>query len=194
MTRWLFRLCLVTLLSLTHARAWGSPMEFDLGSLKAPLTLDDPDRPRACTVTYLVQDDAANETYAARMQFTPIQDAIARNGHLACPVMVPSRVAEAALDECRDHAAVKKDCVFADMARGFEAAPGLQNTAENSSRCASDQSTHIAIACWQSGGLKVCNVGCGAGPAAALSAARNRCESKHQKSCGISGVLPVETQ
>jgi hypothetical protein len=111
---------------------------------------------------------------------------------MPCPSLVPPRVAETALDGCRQHAGKKTDCVFADMSRGFHEAPVISNTSENASRCASDQASQIAIACWHAGDFAVCNVGCGPSPDAAVVAARNRCEAKHQQSCPITGVLPVQ--
>jgi hypothetical protein len=84
-----------------------------------------------------------------------------------------------------------KDCVFADMARAFQRRPNADASTENTSRCASDKATDIGIACWRSGELRICGVGCGISPAAAVSAAVVRCEAKHQRQCPITGSLPV---
>ncbi len=189
---WLRRLAILVLPLLASAASRGSPLDFDLGGYDKPAVLESVGRPRACTITYLVEDFVANETYAARMQFTPAPNAVPRDGRLACPSLVPPLVAATALDGCRGHAAKQADCVFADMSRGFHDAPALANTAENASRCMSDQASQIAIACWNSGGSDVCNVGCGEDRDAAIAAARNRCEATHQKACSITGVLPVQ--
>jgi hypothetical protein len=191
MTRWFAWTVLLTLL-LASAAGDATPLHFDLGSFAPPAAPENAGRPRGCTITYLVEDDAANETFAARMMFTPATNAAAQNGRIPCPTLIPPRVAEAALDGCREHAANKGDCVFADMSRGFETAPGIPNTAENASRCASDQASQIAIACWRSGNLDLCNVGCGSTPQAAIATARDRCQLKHEKQCTITGALPVE--
>lgn len=111
---------------------------------------------------------------------------------MPCPIMMPPRVSEAALNACRDHANKPADCVFADMSRGFESAPLIVNTSENASRCESDQASDIGLACWNSGKFDVCNVGCGATASDAILAARKRCEAKHLKTCTITGAVPVE--
>lgn len=193
MKRWWQRAVLLLLPLIASGASHGTPLDFNLGSFAPPPLAEDAKRPRDCTVTYLVEDYAANETYAARMQFAPAADATAQNGRMPCPVVVSARVAQAALDGCREHAANKAACVFADMSRGFESAPGISNTAENASRCASDQASQIGIACWKSGGLDVCNVGCGDTPETAIATARNRCQVKHGKTCTITGALPVQT-
>lgn len=81
--------------------------------------------------------------------------------------------------------------MFGDMARGFEQQPEARNTAENTSRCASDVDSHIAIACWKSGNREVCNVACGKAEQEARDLARGRCEVKHQQRCDITGAAPV---
>jgi hypothetical protein len=176
---------------LASTASHGSPLNFDLGEYSPPAVLQDNAKVPACTVAYLIEDFAANQTFLARMHFTPAPNAVAVKGRLPCPALVPPRVAQAALDGCRDHAGKKTDCVFADMSRGFAASPVISNTAENASRCGSDQALQIAIACGQSGQLDVCNVACGDTAAAAIATARGRCEAKHQRSCPITGVLPV---
>jgi hypothetical protein len=192
MSIWVRRLAILVLPLLASAASRGSPLGFDLGGYDKPPMLDGVSKPRACTVTYLLEDYVANETFAARMQFSPAPNAVPTNGRMRCPSLVPPHVAEAALDGCRDHANKKVDCVFADMGRDFHDAPGITNTAENASRCASDQASQIGIACWNAGGSDVCNVGCGEDRDAAISAARNRCEATHQRACAITGVLAVQ--
>lgn len=183
-------LAVLSLLAAIPARA--TPLSFDLGAFAPPAAPDIGDHPRDCTVTYLVEDDAANLTYAERMVFTPAPGGPpAQNGVMPCPALVPARVAQAALDNCQEHAAHKGDCVFADMSRGFQDAPGISNTAANASSCGSDHASRIAIACWRSGKLDVCNVGCGTSDQDAIAAARNRCQIKHQQACTITGALPV---
>jgi hypothetical protein len=191
MRTWLCRLVILALPLLASAASQGSPLDFDLGGYDKPSVLQGVNRPRACTIAWLLQDSATNDTFVARMQFYPAPNAVPMNGRLACPSLVPPAVVQAALDGCRAHAENKSDCVFADMSRGFRATPGIGNTVEDASRCASDHASQIAIACVRSGGSDVCNVGCGEDPAAAIAAARTRCEAVHQTACGITGVLPV---
>ena len=171
----------------------GAPQNFDLGSYGTPRVVERGGKPLICTVTYLVQDDATNATYAARMQFEPSPDAdVGQNGRMPCPGMMPLTVGQAALDGCRSHAAKASDCVFADMNKGFSAAPSVDNTSASGSHCSSDQASQIAIACWSSERHDVCNVGCGDEPDAAVQAARQRCEAVHGKTCNITGWVPVE--
>ncbi|HVC59093.1 MAG TPA: hypothetical protein VND19_01865 [Acetobacteraceae bacterium] len=190
MRTWL-RLAVLGLPLLASTAGRGSPLDFDLGNYDASQALEDTAQPRDCTVTYLVEDFVTNETFAARMQFTPAPHAIALKGHLPCPTFVPPRVTEAALEGCREHADKKADCVFADMSRGFHESPLLSDTSENAARCASDQASQIAIACRNAGNFDVCNVGCGEDRDAAILAARNRCQAKHRTACPITGALPV---
>jgi len=188
------RLLLLLLPLLLAARAGhGAPQNFNLGSYGAPPVVERGGRPLVCTVTYLVQDDNTNETYAARMQFEPAPDAmVGANGRMICPGMMPPTVGEAALNGCRSHAAQATNCVFADMDKGFSAAPSVGNTSAGRSRCGSDEASQIAIACLLSGAREVCNVGCGEEPDAAVKAARQRCEATHGKACNITGWVPVE--
>jgi hypothetical protein len=156
-----------------------------------PPVVNDTTKPPDCTVTYLVTNVATNDTIAVRMQIAPDQNATPVNNVMPCPPDVPPRVASRALDACTRRAAEPKHCVFADMGRDFEKHPSLDNTAENNSRCASDKATDIGLACWRSGELEVCDVGCGNGGAAAIAAAVQRCEAKQQRQCPITGSLPV---
>ncbi|MGA3397912.1 MAG: hypothetical protein ABSC95_01730 [Acetobacteraceae bacterium] len=191
MRTWCTRLAILLLPLLASAASRGSPLDFNLGGYDKPTVLEGVGKVRTCTVTYLVENYVANDTYAARMQFTPAPTAVPLGAQMPCPTLVPPLVAETALNECRDHAINQTDCVFADMARGFPDKPDLANTAESASRCLSDQASQIAVACRNSGDSAVCNVGCGEDQAAAVAAARNRCEVTHQQACTITGVLPV---
>jgi hypothetical protein len=182
-------LCLLPLFFATGSHA--TPLQFNLGTFAPPLSTQAPNTPRDCTITYLIEDDAANQTYAQRMVFAPPAGAVPQHGVMPCPTLMSGRVAQAALDNCQEHAAHSGDCVFADMSRGFRNEPGISNTAENASRCASDEASHIGIACWRSGKMDICNVGCGNSAEAAITAARSRCALKHQKECSITGALPV---
>ncbi len=191
MTKWLRRLAILLLPMLVSAASRASPLEFNLGGYDKPTVLEGVGSLRACTITYLLQNRVTNDTYAARMQFTPAPDAIPVGAQMPCPALVPPLVAETALNECREHAAGKADCVFADMDRDFPGKPELANTSESASRCLSDKASEIAVACLDSGGSTVCNVGCGADLPGAIAAARSRCEATHQNACTITGVLPV---
>jgi hypothetical protein len=191
MKSWLRRCAILIVPLLASAASRGAPLDFNLGGYDKPTVLEGVSTLRVCTVTYLLDDYAANEIYAARMQFAASPNVVPRNGHMPCPTLVPPLVNETALNLCRDHADKKTDCVFADMSRGFSGKPELANTSEAASRCMSDQASQMAVACLNAGGSDVCNVGCGDDPAAAISAARQRCEATHQKACTITGVLPV---
>lgn len=132
------RRCVVLLLPLLlgSTASLSAPQNFNLGSYGAPPVANRGGKPLICTVAYLVEDYASNETYAARMQFTPAADAvIGQNGRMPCPGMMPPTVSQAALQGCRDHAAEASDCVFADMSRGFDASPSVENSSDNAARC-----------------------------------------------------------
>lgn len=182
------RTILAMLLACSAARA--APVQFDL-NLGVPDVVLDSEQPRACTITYLVTDVTTDDTYAVRMQVMPRQGAKPVAGRLPCPQTVPPRVAARALNACIARVADPKGCVFSDMSRNFAQGPELINTAENSSRCMSDSADFIGVACWKSGELDICNVGCGKTREDAQTAARERCETKQQQSCLTSGTLPV---
>ena len=170
--------------------ARAAPSTFELLNGLPPV-VNDTMRPGDCTVTYLVADVATNDTIAVPMQIAPDKDDQPVNNAMPCPREVPPRVAARALDACIIRAADPKNCVYADTARGFETRPIADNTAENSSRCMSDKAHDIGVACWRSGELQICDVGCGNSPAEATAAAVSRCEAKHQRQCPITGSLPV---
>jgi hypothetical protein len=185
--------CLVLTLALTFilpGPAWAAPT---IGDSLNPLppVIEDTTKAAPCTVTWLVTNITTNDTFAVRMQIMPDPNDRPVNNLMPCPPNVPPRVASRALDACILRAADPKDCVFADMARGFEKRPNADNTAENASRCSSDKASDIGVACWHSGALEVCGAGCGASPEAAIGAAVSRCESKHQQQCPITGSRPV---
>ena len=156
-----------------------------------PPVIEDTTKAAGCTVTYLVTDVTTNDMLSVRMQITPDPNDKPVNNLMPCPPDIPPRVASRALDACIIRASDPKNCVFGDMARDFEKRPIVDNTAENYSRCASDKTTDIGVACWRSGELQVCGVACGDSSAAAVSAAVIRCEAKHQHQCPITGSLPV---
>ena len=156
-----------------------------------PPVIEDKARAPDCTVTWLVTDITTNDTIGVRMRIASGADDLPVNGLMPCPPEVPPRVAARALDACIVRVLDPKICVYADMSREFQQKPGVTNTSENASRCASDKSSDIGIACWRSGELQVCGVGCGADPERAIAAAAARCEAKHQRTCPITGSLPV---
>ncbi len=182
----LIAMCCAGVFSQAHA----APSTFDIPNAPPPI-VEDTTKATNCTVTYLVTDTTTNDTIAVRMQIAPDPNDQPVNNLLPCPKDIPPRVASRALDACVIRAADPRNCVYADMARGFEKRSIADNTAENNSRCASDKATDIGIACWLSGDLQVCGVGCGDSPAAAIATAVNRCEAKHQQQCPITGSLPV---
>jgi hypothetical protein len=179
-------LCLLTTLESARAGTSSSDITSDL-----PPVVQDTAKPPNCTVTYLVTDVATNDTIAVRMQIAPDPNDEPVNNVMPCPPDIPPRVASRALDACTRRAAERKQCVYADMGRDFEKRPRLDNTAENNSRCTSDKATEIGLACWRSGEMEVCDVGCGNSAASAIAAAVERCEAKQQRHCPITGSLPV---
>lgn len=167
-----------------------APTTLDLLNTLPPVVEDTTKAPN-CTVAYLVDNVVTNDVIAVRMRIAPDLNDRAVNELMPCPREIPPRVASRALDACILRAADPKDCVFADMGRDFEKRPNVNNTAENSSRCASDKTSDIGIACWRSGELQVCGVGCGNSPESAITSAVTRCEAKHQRQCPLTGSLPV---
>jgi hypothetical protein len=95
------------------------------------------------------------------------------------------------MEPCLSRAGDLKQCVYGDMARGFESRPDIRQTAENTSRCASDLYQYIGVACWKSGDRDVCNVACGATEQETRDLARGRCEVKQQKRCDITGAAEI---
>jgi hypothetical protein len=142
-------------------------------------------------VTYLIDDTANNDVFAARMRIASAETDSPVNNRMPCPADVPTRIGERALDVCQSRAGDPQQCVFADMARGFEREPNINNTSEIASRCSSDKFSNIGVACWMSGKLSVCNVGCGNSPKEAVVKARARCEEKQQHSCPITATVPI---
>jgi len=169
---------------------WPVPNTFDTPNAPPPV-VEDTTKAANCTVTYLVTDITTNDTIAVRMQISPDPNDMPANGLMPCPRDIPPRIASRALDACIVRATDPKNCVFTDMARGFESRPIADNTTENGSRCTSDKASDIGVACWRSGELQVCGVGCGDSPVTATAAAVSRCEAKHQRQCPITGSLPV---
>jgi hypothetical protein len=178
----------VVLLCVGVVRA--GPQPFDL-HLNVPPIIADSQAPVGCTVTYLIADTADNDLFAARMRIASVEKDTPQNNRMPCPPDVPPRVGRQALDICTTRAGEAKYCVFADMSRGFELEPDIHNTSENASRCSSDKFSAIGAACWMSGKLSVCDVGCGNSPEEALAQARSRCEDKQQHSCPVSATVPV---
>jgi hypothetical protein len=162
----------------------------DIAGGLPPIVKDTAKTPN-CTVTWLVTNIATNDTIAVRMEIAPDPNDTPANNVMPCPPELTPRVTSRALGACIRRAAEPRHCVYADMGRDFEKHPGIDNTAENYSRCASDKATDIGLACWRSGELEVCNVGCGGSAALAIAAAVSRCEAKQQRLCPITGSLPV---
>lgn len=173
--------------------AVAGPVAFDL-ELHVPPVVADSQAPLGCTVTYLVEDTSNGDLLAQRMQIASAETDQPVDHRLPCPAAVSSRLSAQALEVCTVRATDPKVCVYADMGRGFEQHPELRDTAENTSRCRSDQAAHIAVACWMAGNLPVCDVGCGWSPAQSIAQARERCEDKQQRSCQITASVPVSLQ
>ena len=182
-------LALMVVLPLASATI-AAPVSTSTGSTVPPVVTDT-SKPRQCVIAYLVTDVGTNDTFVSRHQIEPAQDEKPSRGRYACPTEVPARVATRALEPCLVRAGDLKLCVFGDMGRGFENRPDARQTAENTSRCASDLATHIGIACWQAGDRDVCNVACGNTEQEARDQARGRCEVKQQKRCTITGAVEI---
>ena len=176
------------------AAAWAVPGTFELREPLPPI-IEDSTQATDCTAVYLVADTVLHDVLAVRMRITPKDNDRPKDlGHgavMPCPERIPPRVSARALDACIARADDPKSCVFSDMGREFRDHPNANNTAENTSRCTSDKATDIGIACFHSGKIDICGVGCGFGPDEAIKAAVARCESRHQRSCPVTGSLPV---
>ncbi|HEX3989668.1 MAG TPA: hypothetical protein VHX39_00715 [Acetobacteraceae bacterium] len=166
------------------------PQAFDL-HLDVPPIVADSKAPASCTVTYLIDDTANNDVFAERMRIASAETDTPINNRMPCPANVPPRVGERALDACQSRAGDPKQCVFADMARGFQREPNIDNTSEIASRCSSDKFSDIGVACWMSGKLSVCDVGCGNSPKEAVAQAQARCSEKQQHSCPVTATVPI---
>ncbi len=184
------RAVLVILSLLLIAPVWAVTSPYEPPDPLPPV-IQDTAKAADCTLAYLVTDVTMNEMLAVRMQITPMANDRPMNDVMPCPSEIPLRLATRALDLCIARAADPKNCVFADMGREFLARPTVNNTAEFSSRCASDKASDIGVACWRSGTLELCGVGCGDSPKTAIASAVSRCETRHQQSCPITGSLPV---
>jgi hypothetical protein len=180
----------VLLLLFASPTANAGPLPFAL-DLHIPPVIADSTAPTRCTVTYVIADLSSNDLYAARMRIDPAETDSPVQNRLPCPVTMPPRVGLRALDVCTARTGESKYCVFADMARGFDRAPDIRNTAENAARCASDKASDIGVACWMSGTLSVCNTACANSPHDAMLQAQARCEDKQQHSCPITATVPV---
>ncbi len=166
------------------------PQPFEL-YLYTPPVIADSLAPVGCTVTWLIADTANNDLFAARMRIASAETESPLDNRMPCPRNVPPRVGSQALDVCTTRAGESKFCVFADMSRGFDREPNVNNTSENASRCASDTASDIAAACWTAGRLSVCDVACGNSPQEAVSRARARCQDKQQQTCPVTVTVPV---
>jgi hypothetical protein len=182
-------LAIFCLLAMLEAARAGTTSPDALSGL--PPVVKDTAKPADCTITYLVNDVATNDTIAVRMQIATAPNDEPTHNLMPCPPDISPRLASRALDACTRRAADPKQCVYADMGRDFANRPSVDNTAENDSRCASDKATDIGLACWRSGELAVCDVGCGNSAATAVAAATARCEARQQRQCPITGSLPV---
>lgn len=189
------RLCRVfaaglLLLAGFRADALAGPVDFDLGLHVPPIVVDSK-VPPDCTVAWLIANTTTNDIFLARAQIAHGEGERPVDGRMPCPATIPPRVAERALDVCYNRALEPRHCVFADMSRGFESAPDIRNTAENGARCTSDKASHIAVACWMSNKLAVCDTGCGDTQEAAEAQAVTRCQDKQQRNCDIKASAPV---
>lgn len=173
---------LLALLLLWPVAAMSAPLPFDR-DLAIPPVVEDTGAPVQCTVTYLIADTATNDTFLLRMRIAPAPNAKAQRNRMPCLSPIPPRLSVRAIDACAVRVEDPNQCVYADMARGFEREPIARNTSSDASRCQSDQAEFIALACTRIGALDLCSVACGQSEDEAKSHARARCEDKHQRSC-----------
>ncbi len=190
MIRLLLRLAMAAVLLWTlPARAviQGFEVEDDV-----PPVIEDSTSAASCTIAWLVTDLSTHDTLVARMLVPSAPNERPVDNQMPCPKMVAPRIAARALDACVVRAAEPRTCVYGDMARDFLKRPTANNTAENTSRCASDRASDIGIACARADGeAQLCAVACGNSPEAAIAAAVGRCETKHQLACDLTGSQPV---
>ncbi len=179
---------LLTLVSACAALAAPAPFQRDLF---IPPVIEDTGSAAQCTVAYLVTDVSTNDTYLLRMRIAPAQILPAVRNRLPCPATIPPRLSVRALDACTVRVDDPNNCVYADMARGFEREPIGRNTSSNGSRCQSDRADFIALACARMGSLDVCSVACGMTEQEAKATARARCEDKHQAACPVTSAEAV---
>jgi hypothetical protein len=177
-------------LLLVGSAAWGAAVS-SADDIGVAAVVTDTTKPRQCVFAYMVVDAGNNDMFVSRQQVAQGQDESANRGRFPCPTQVPARLATRALEACLTRAADQKLCVHGDMARGFESRTDIRQTAENTSRCASDLANYIGIACWDAGERNVCNVACGGTEQEARDQARGRCEVKQQKRCPITGVAEI---
>lgn len=181
----------LALLLVVHVPAHAVVQSFEVENAMPPV-IEDTTAAATCTVTWLITDIATNDTIAVRMFLPSGPNDRPVDNLLPCPKDIAPRIATRALDTCTTRAADPRTCVYADMARDFLKRPTANNTAENTSRCASDRAREIGIACARPGGeAQVCATACGTAQGEAIAAAVARCETKHQMTCALTGALPV---
>ena len=173
---------LLALLLLWPASVLSAPLPFDR-DLSIPPVVEDTGAPIQCTVAYLIADIGTNDTFLLRMRIAPAPNTKAQRNRMPCLAPLPPRLSVRAIDACAVRVEDPNQCVYADMARGFERERVARNTSAESARCQSDQSEFIALACARSGALDLCSVACGPTEDDAKAHARARCEDKHQMSC-----------
>ena len=169
------------------------PAIFNTDPAVPPVILDT-QAPLTCTVTYVIEDASTGDLFAQRIRVPPQDTDQAVDHRLPCPMDVLPRLPNFAREVCTIRALNRNTCVFADMSREFATRPDIANTAADTARCRSDTAKELGVACWMNGPTAVCNVGCGDSEAAALDAARRRCEEKQQRSCPSTAVLAVTDQ
>ncbi|HVZ10327.1 hypothetical protein [Rhodopila sp.] len=174
-------------------RAWAGPVA-DESLVEAPPVIRDTQAPITCTVTFMVTDTANGDLFAQRIRVPPAETDQAVDHRMPCSPDILPRLAGFARDACTIRAADARTCVYTDMGRAFSARPEITNTDVDASRCTSDTASEIAASCWMKGVTPICNVGCGATPAEALSRARARCQDKQQRPCTASAILAVTDQ
>lgn len=184
------RRLLAGLLCLLPPAAMAGPQSFQY-NLSLPPVVSDSKAAVSCTVAYMIADLSNNDLYAVRMRVASVETDTPTNNRMPCPPDMPPRVAARAMETCANRVDDPKKCVFADMARGFDTRPAVDHTSEIGSRCSSDKFTDIGVACWRSGNLSVCDVGCGNSPAEAQAQAKAHCEEHQQHSCPVTASVPI---
>jgi len=170
--------------------ALAGPTAFDLG-LHVPPVVVDSEAPPDCTAAWSVINYTTNDLFVARARIAHGDGEKPVNGRMACPAAIPVRVAERALDGCVATALEPKQCVYADMSRGFEAAADIRNTSENAARCTSDKASFIGVACVLVSDRPICASACGETAAEAENQAAARCQDKQQRVCLLKASAPI---
>ena len=143
-----------------------------------------------CTIAVITENATTSDTYLSRMTF-PAAAASAGAAPI-CPPSAAETATQRALDACKQRAANREDCVFADTDHMFDVSTDAVDSSALDSKCFDYTSKFIALACRAGSQQADCNVACGATAAAATAAARLRCHANHDGDCTLLNAVPVQ--